>query len=301
MARVTAVCLSSTLQRTVTFGRLIPGQVNRSERYGMYASGKAVNSARVLNQLEAGFASVICPLGERNASRFMELADGDGLPVHGILVPGFTRECWTLLDRENHGTTELVVGEPVLAADLSRQVSELLDTVADSARKTDALLFAGSRPGIWPEDMCAGICRIAAEAGRLVVADFWGPDLIRTLAVCTPAIIKINEEEFCKTFGYDFPQEENRLLQLISEKSRELSNIFIVTRGSSETYAADCGVEYSEPIQPVTVVNSTACGDSFSAGFLYTYLKSGKMRDALYKGTWCAARNAERECPGSII
>ncbi len=301
MAKVTAVCLSSTLQKTITFKRFTQEQVNRSETYEIHASGKAVNSARVLNQLEKGFCEVVCPLGERNAARFMELAERDGLVIHGIMIPGFTRECWTLLDRERHGTTELVVSEPVLKDDVSLQTENLLAAVAGCLEHCEALLLAGSRPGIWPEDLSAEICKMAYDAGKLVMADFWGPDLQRTLKLCTPQIIKINEEEFCGTFGYSFPQNEEMLQQLISEESRKLSDIIVVTRGKHSTFAAEKGTIYTEPVHEVTVVNSTACGDSFSAGFLYEYLKTGRMQESLFKGTWCAARNAERVCPGSII
>ena len=55
------------------------------------------------------------------------------------------------------------------------------------------------------------------------------------------------------------------------------------------------------PVASVKALNTTACGDSFNAGFIYEYLKSKNFEQALKKGTWCAARNAESEAPGSII
>ena len=300
MAKITAVCLSTTLQRTITFKQLIPEQVNRSEKYHMYASGKAVNSARVLNQLESGCADVVCPLGERNAQRFLELAEEDGLQIHGISIPGYIRECWTLLDRSDHGTTELVVNEPVSGKCSAEQAASLYSAVSQCMKKSDALLLAGSRPDIWPLDMSAQICRIASVSGKTVMADFWGPDLQRTLQICTPQIIKINEEEFCGTFGYGFPLGEAELKECICRESRKYGNIIVVTRGTQMTFAADKGILHTQPVEKVAVVNSTACGDSFSAGFLYEYLKAGNMQLALEKGTWCAARNAERECPGAV-
>lgn len=300
MKKITAVCLSSTLQRTVTFSDFRVNHVNRSEKYQIYASGKAVNSARVINQLEKGAVSVICPLGKENAERFMKLARLDELQVTGISVPGYIRECWTVLDRVNHTTTEIVVGEPVGSGDYSEAVRGLLDAVEESLKQNDALLLAGSRPGIWPEDMCARICRKASDAGRIIMADFWGEDLKRALEVCSPDIIKINEEEFCATFGYSFPIDSVQLKKAVCEQSIRLNNIIVVTRGKYPTYGADRGKLFEKPSEDVVIVNTTACGDSFSAGFLHEYLKAHDVAASLAKGSWCAARNAELECPGAI-
>ena len=55
------------------------------------------------------------------------------------------------------------------------------------------------------------------------------------------------------------------------------------------------------PNEKVYAVNTTACGDSFNAGFIYEYLKTNDFESSLKKGTWCAARNAERDCPGTIL
>ena len=115
------------------------------------------------------------------------------------------------------------------------------------------------------------------------------------------SIIKINLEEFLSTFGFPSYLSDENLKEAVIQKSRELKNIIIVTRGSFSTYAADCG-EFAEfPTERVKTVNTTACGDSFSARFLYEYVNSNNFYNALSKGTWCASRNAEREIPGTVI
>src|SRR5690606_28083215 len=47
------LCLSTspTMQRTLVFDRVIPGDTNRADEVHDYASGKAVNAARVLHTL----------------------------------------------------------------------------------------------------------------------------------------------------------------------------------------------------------------------------------------------------------
>lgn len=301
MKRILCICLSSTIQRSINFENLTLTEVNRSKSYRQDASGKAVNSARVLNQLEAGCAVTICPVGEKNQQLFLDLAAGDKLDMRTVSIPGFTRECWTLLDRTAGTTTELVVGEPVLGeeskADIQKAEIKLLKLINEAFAEVDGVLLAGSRPGIWNDDLYATIAGMAKDAGKIFLADYIGADMEKTLKAVTPEIIKINDEEFCKTFGV----EPENLKNAIISKSSELENIIVVTRGVKSTYAANKGVFAECPTEKVVAVNTTACGDSFNAGFLYEYLNTGNFEAALKKGAWCGARNAELEIPGGII
>lgn len=302
MKKILCICMSSTIQRTVSFDALSLAKVNRSKHYRQDASGKAVNSARVLEQLEEDCSTIVCPLGEKNLSMFTEAAARDKLNLIYTTIPGLTRECWTLLDRTAGTTTELVVGEPVLeGAEEQKAVAaaeiKILKAINDILPEVDAVLLAGSRPKIWNDDLYATIAGMTHDAGKLFLADYIGEDLKKTLATTVPEIIKINEEEFRATF----PEMEDKPLQAaIAEKSRELNNIVVVTRGAASTYAAARG-QFSEcPTEKIAALNTIACGDSFNAGFLYEYLQTGELDKALKKGTWCAARNAELETPGAI-
>lgn len=300
MSQIIAVGLSPTLQKTITFNHLEKDSVNRSTGYRIDASGKAVNAARVLDQLSPGIITNICPLGEDNAAFFLELAAKDGMAVKWIPVTGRVRYCYTLLEPGSGRATELVVSEPVGGIDFSEVAERLLDMIREEASASDALIFAGSRPASYPADICPRICRIAADAGCTVMADYHGKDLLRTLEEAVPDIIKINEEEFCGTFGHAFPLNEEKLGALVAEKSAELGNTIVITRGSKDTWAAAKGEIFRHPVHAVTALNAIGCGDSFSAGFLYSWLKDRDTKAALAKGSWCATQNALNYRPGSI-
>lgn len=389
MSSIVTLCLSAGIQKTISFDSLKTGAVNRSRSYIYDAAGKAVNSARVLVQLmeadnadrgradSSAFESaaadkatsafkapaapddvtLICPLGKKNADFFLQLAARDGLNPEIVLIPGYTRECCTLLDDATGEVTELVVEEPAPEGDAP--VSDLLFTLrtalarasafsgrddssasqagvankaADAFKATGALprtalLFAGSRPAFWPQDVITQIALAAKKAGALFMADFRGNDLLSLFdasakPALTPDIIKINEAEFCETFMCTYGSEKDAasaatsfekaagcaastgdagsLAAAICEKSRELGNIIVVTRGADSTLAADRGTLYECVSEKVRAVNTIGCGDSFNAGFLYEYMTSGNVEMALKKGTWCAARNAGRLSPGTI-
>ena len=286
--------MSATYQRTVVFEKLALEKINRSKHYGLYASGKAVNTARVLAQLEKGSAVTVCPLGQKNSAEFIELAERDGLDLWYVDSPGKIRECWTLLDSNAGTTTEIIAGEPVPEGDFAACEIKFLKLITEKLEECDAMLLAGSRQGKWSPDIYAVLCGIALDKGKLVLADFIGDELKAALKSAVPSIVKINGEEFEATFGMPASPEN------ICAKSLEYNNIFIITRGIDSTLAACRGDFFECPTLKVKAVNTIACGDSFNAGFLHEYLKSGDMNKALQKGTWCAAQNAMSEVPGSI-
>lgn len=301
MSKIACICLSATIQKTIQFENLQLESVNRSKNYIKDASGKAVNSARVLNQLEAHSATAVCPLGKQNAQEFIQLAEKDSLPIVAVKIPGFTRECCTLLDTNKHSTTELVVSEPKLQEDYSAAEEELLFLAHKEIEQSQAVILAGSRPEFWSTELYPLIAKIAKTAGKIFLADYCGKDLIKTLEICVPDIIKINEQEFSKTFKLPSFYQEKDLKEFISAKSKELDNIIIVTRGTNPTFAAQKGIFTEFPAEKTVPLNTTACGDSFNAGFIHEFLKTNDFLSALAKGTWCAARNAENLRPGSII
>lgn len=294
MKKILCICLSSTIQRSISFKSLSLEKVNRSEYYIENASGKAINSARVLNQLEKNCAKILCPIGKNNSEYFLNLAQKDELELLSVIIPGNTRTCWTLLDKKAQTTTEIVVGEPEIEFDQKYEI-KLLKYLVENLPTVDAVLLAGSRPKIWSDDLYSTICALTHDKGKIFLADYIGDDLTLTLKTSVPDIIKINDEEFVKTFGGD------DLKSSIIKKSSEYKNMIIVTRGKKSTYAAKNGDFYECPTENINAVNTTACGDSFNAGFLYEYLNSGDFYKALEKGTWCAARNAQSEVPGSLV
>lgn len=296
MKKILCLCFSATYQRTVVFDSLKTGDVNRANHYGLYASGKALNSARVLAQLQNGCVESLCPLGP-NSREFIELAAADKLQLSWIDVPWKIRECWTLLDSSNHTTTELIADEKI--QDSQAQIPNLdikiLKLISQKLDECDALLLAGSRQGSWPEDIYPAICGIALDKGKILLADFIGDDLKMTLKSAVPSIIKINDQEFTKTFGLAATKEN------ICQISSQYKNIIVITRGADSTLAARNGQFFECPVPKIQPVNTIACGDSFNAGFLYEYLQSNDMSAALQKGTWCAVQNALSEVPGSIL
>ncbi len=300
MKKILCLCLSPTIQRTLYFEDLKMQNVNRSKFYIENASGKAVNSSRVLNQIKKNCSSVICPIGKKNSFRFMSLCKKDGLKIIPLKIPGLVRECWTLVGKKNSSTTEIVCDENFSDLDFKNEEKKLLKIIKNQIKKYDAFLFAGSKPKYFSENLILEIAKIVKLSKKIFMADFWGPSLFKAIEGAIPEIIKINENEFIGTFSENLLSEED-LKSLVIQKSAVLNNIIVVTRGEKSTFAGVKGKFFEEPSRNCKkIVNTTACGDSFNSGFLYEFLKSKNIEKALKKGTKCASLNAESLVPGSL-
>ena len=302
--KILCLCLSATIQRTLCFDDFEKDRVNRTSTFREDASGKALNSARVLNQLEAGTAKAFCPVGTNNASRFFELAQRDNIDVVSVPIPGNVRECWTLLS--SHGsTTEVVADEQMELSPAQAEKIEtmLLDSFSREITSCDALLFAGSTPSLFSSDINKKICAQAKRGGKIVLADFCGKSLLSVLQEksSVPDFIKINEEELLKTFSPDLTDvSSTNIARNINVLSIKYGTSFIITRGKEKTIASMNGRTFECDTERIVPVNTTACGDSFNAGFLYEIMKSGDFESALRRGTFAASRNAENIVPGRI-
>ena len=51
--KILCICLSTTIQRTLQFNNFVKDSVNRSESFVENASGKALNTARILRKSKA--------------------------------------------------------------------------------------------------------------------------------------------------------------------------------------------------------------------------------------------------------
>lgn len=302
MKKILCVCFSPAIQKTVFFENVKIGEVNRCEKYRLDAGGKAVNSARVLEQLEKGSSSLICPVGIKSEELFSSFLASDGINFSLVKISGSTRECVTLIDKNCTVTTELVLNEPNPNCDFSVYQQEFLSLVQKEICNCDALLISGSVGDCWAKEMPFLVGKIANTAKKLLFLDMCGAVLKSMLSFCHVDFIKINEKEFCESFEIPFGQKDEILKNEIVCVSKKIDVAIVVTRGKKSTMAVKDGKYVEIPTENLEkIVNTTACGDSFNAGFLHAFVNGSSFENALAKGTWCAARNAQNERPGAIL
>ena len=299
--RFLVVCLNPTFQRTITLERLECGEVNRGTATRLDASGKGVNTARVLRQLGASVRH-LTHLGPEG-NRLLDLCRGDGLDICWEASDSEIRTCTTLLHGDTGETTEIIEPSGAVNGDTAERIQRAF---ARELGDADRLIIAGTRTPGYPEGLYVDFVRAAADAGVGVLADFHGDELRRSMGEGLAAV-KINLVEFTRTFlpGVDASEgEDAEAVKGVKSKMRELSSggcDIVVTRGGREVLfsrGGEAGV-YAPP--RVRAVNTIGSGDAFSAGFAFALAKGADIAAAVAEGARCGGMNAALLRPGSII
>jgi len=298
---ILTVCLNPTLQKTLRFSSVVPGAVNRTAEHRFDVSGKGINVTRVLAQL--GKTAVhLTQLGGDMRPLFLSLSKKDGLSVEwvesGCMTShtGQIRFCYTILNESDGSVTELIEeSEPVAAGTEERLLKKFDELLRKTCGKGDShLIVSGTKAAGFSDAVIPAMVRKAKEKGLRVILDIKGKDLINSLEY-EPDIIKPNIDEFTETFKIE-PNKET--LIDIAQKYR---CSVILTNGSRNILAADETHNFFEvEVKPVKVVNSTACGDAFTAGLAAALEDALDFKAAIGEGIRCGSLNAGFIKPGVI-
>jgi fructose-1-phosphate kinase PfkB-like protein len=149
--------------------------------------------------------------------------------------------------------------------------------------------------------------RNAKEKGLKVILDIKGKDLIESLQY-TPDIVKPNLFEFASTFASYLLKDND----LISDNAQEQINSIamdivkkygcrvILTNGSREIFAIEGNTSFNIEIESIKAVNTTGCGDAFTAGLASALADGADFRGSIKEGIRCGALNATFIKPGII-
>lgn len=247
--RYLAVCLNPVIQKTLVFARVARGEVNRCSEYRVDASGKGINVARVLGQLGRE-ATHLSQLGGPMRDWFLGLCKADGLEPAWVESGSDIRLCVTMIDRAEGSATELVeearpVGEGT-AERLLVEFDRLLPAIA-------TVMISGTKAAGFPPTIMAEFSKRAASAGKRLILDIKGQDLLGCLPF-RPAVVKPNLEELLQTYAPERAASlmasdgEGAMRELIAQVGREYKDRhgswLVVTRESaplSSGTAKRCG------------------------------------------------------------
>ncbi len=295
-SRFLALCLNPVIQKTLVFGHIHGGEVNRALRSRTDASGKGANVARVL--MERGASPLhLTHAGGRNRDWFLSLCDDDHLPVEWVDSGADIRVCITVIDSENGSATELVEEASPVQKGTEERLLQRFESIAGGF---DVLIVSGTKAAGYSDRILPAIVARAAEKGIMTVLDIKGNDLLSSLPF-RPSVAKPNLAELLATF----PAPENADLRehvgriALSVKS-EYGTDLVVTRGASPTWYLEDGKLVEFHFEPVRALNPTGSGDAFTAGLAHILALGGSLREAIAEGSRMGARNALNLKVGSI-
>ncbi|MDR0721359.1 MAG: PfkB family carbohydrate kinase [Treponema sp.] len=296
------VCMNPSLQKTLGFSSLAKDRINRTDTYRLDASGKGVNVSRVLTQLGKTNCHVT-QLGGSLRPLFLDLCTQDKLSVEWVESGSPIRFCYTLLDDADHSVTELVEESQRVTPGTEERLMAAYTRLLPAY---EGVIISGTKAGGFSDALVPGMVRQAKEAGRQVILDLRGKDLVNSLRY-KPDIIKPNLLEFIETFApelkarlfvpeaSDASQEErirNPIRALCLELCQNYQCRIILTRGAHSIWFAESGgfAEYAlEALQPV---NTTGSGDAFTAGLAAALSEEADLEAAVAQGARCGRLNA---------
>jgi len=302
------VCLNPTIQKTLRFSSIIPGAVNRTGVHRLDVSGKGINVTRVLSQL--GKKAVhLTQLGGVMRPLFLSLCEQDGLSVEWVESESQIRFCYTVLTESDGAVTELVEESEAVSAGTEQRLLEKFDSILGASPDLKCLVISGTKAGGFSDRVIPCMTRKAKEKGLRVILDVKGKDLIESLKYA-PDVVKPNLFEFAATFAPDLVKDNDfdvdnaeareQIKSAVADTARKYGCKIILTNGSRKILAVDGGKFFEVEFEAVKAVNSTGCGDAFTAG-LATALEDGAdFHEAIGEGARCGALNASLVKPGVI-
>ena len=281
------LCLGTTpvYQRTMVFERVTPDAVNRAREVCDYASGKAVNAARVVHTLGkevlvTGF------VGGARGKALVEDLDRAGVAHDFVWTPAETRQCITMIDRSKGTATELVeesTAAGVLAwRDLDTKLRDLLP-------RANVWVFSGTLAPDGNKDFYARWLPVAAGSGARAIVDVVGEPL--RLAMGYPnAILKMNRDELARTLGEDLSSDE-ALFGAMRRRVPKLGAL-VVTLGAGGAIGCDVKSCWRVSSPKVDAVSAVGSGDAFAAGLAVGLSEGQPLAEAMKLATACGAANA---------
>lgn len=294
MKSVLTIGLSPAFEQVLIFPSFTENEVNRCTFHRLYASGKAINVARVL--LKAGrSATNITHLGGPRKNEFISLAEEEDIPIRYVNVNASTRTCTTVINKEKGTSTELVEEAEPVEEDTS---SLLYSLFLEELPKHDAVIISGTKAPGYSDSLIPDIVRKCKEKGKLTVLDIKGENLLSSLKY-NPDVIKPNLSEFAITFGISLNAQDEQIREKAVKVMKDLYDGYgiktVLSRGrDSLWYYADSGFGEIE-IPKVKAKNTIGCGDTLTGIMTHFLLEGETLHNALVKGVKAASSKAQNE------
>lgn len=274
---ILVVGLSPAWQRTLVFGKISPGKVNRVRHVSETASGKGVNVARVASILGEEVRLLTVAGGTRGRLLQAELKR-QRLSARVVPVNAETRICQTLL---GGGTaTELVEESGPLK---SGEVKEVRRAAVAEMRRAELVILTGTVPLGCGDDFYAGLVEECQRRGVRVLIDAQQTQLQNALKQC-PFLVKINRDELAAVAHVHSAQWT------------------VITDGAKAVQVTDGSSKRPLSIKPprVKARNPIGSGDAVMAGIAVGLVQGKTMLDAVRFGVACGVANAMTMEPGFV-
>ncbi len=251
-----------------------PFSENRVKVLSSLPGGKGVNVARCLRSLNktstvAGF------IGGFNGGFIKEGLIKEGIITLLIEIENENRICNILLDGSGKVTEIYEIGPEIKEEKVEKLISEILKR----EESFQYIIISGSIPLGVREDHILKILETFKD--RKIFLDIHGEILIKILERLEIFFLKVNENEFKRTFKIDLINK-NSLFEVFKNYKVFLPVITLGEKGA--IFLLNENVYKINSDFKVKIVNTVGAGDSFMGGFVYGIDEGMNLFDSLKYG-----------------
>lgn len=288
MARILTLTLNPALDLSVSLGRLVPGEVNRTRETHLAAAGKGVNVARVLVEL-GHEVSVSGFLGADNDGPFLRAFEALAVEDAFIRVPGETRINAKIAEADGRVTDINGPGAAIDDAAWQRLLAWLDTRAADPRRRPEAVVIAGSLPpGISPTELAELVARLRA-ADLPVWVDTSGEALAAAIEA-RPSAVKPNEQELATWAGTPLTSADARLRAALRLYAHGVEEALISAGPEGVLWVSRRGAWQALPPR-LDVASTVGAGDTLVAAMLHGVLSGHPPEQVLRLATALSAES----------
>jgi 1-phosphofructokinase family hexose kinase len=290
-----------------------PGAVIRAQSAELTCGGKGINVVRALRSLGAE-ALLILPVGTRDRAAYEGLLAAEKLAAEIIPVAGGVRTATILLESDVDRVT--VINEAGTFEDPA-QWRDVVTRVVTTAHDGDLVMIMGSLPsGLAASALVELVAGLHARGARVLVdtAPQWLENVLATKPdVITPnldeaeACLGLTDARVMDSHSLDNTEARGRADRAARQLVERGARIALVTAGGAGVAIATADAHAWVSAVSVEVVSTVGAGDSFVAGFAYTWQDSGMKEDlsaiveAVRSGVASAAASCEQVLAGGVV
>ena len=261
---ILTVTPNSALDRILFIDEWSPGLPMRTDGYHDCMGGKGMDCSVVLTHLGVDTVGLVFEAGAMGRE-MLAVAERYGIATEAVRVEGETRLalviCETTHERHSHIMAgALNVGE--------EHLEELLRRFRDRLKEADWVIGAGTLPPGCPQTFYRDLIVAADDAETPVLIDCAGEPMLAALPV-SPAIVKMNTEEFALTFGVKPQSLEGWIAESHRVYLAHEIGALVLTMGAKGmlAFSADGAFGVTPPAQQP--VNAAGAGDAASAALVW--------------------------------
>jgi len=290
------VCPNLAIDRILEVPDFRASEVQRCAAAIEQPGGKGSNAARVYRQL-GGSVVLIGFVGRNNSSRITEPLKECGIQVETVESFDSSRICTILVDPTGKSHPTVINEEsPVL----DEHAAETLLGVADKwIPLVDAVFVTGSLSQGLANDYYRYVLERARSLGKFTALDATGPALAEGIHA-RPGFLKLNAQEFGELAGVAVPNTRH-VIDYLRNSGSEPAHHTAVTFGSAGAILSVNGQFWQATPPEVFNTNPIGSGDSFAAGYLYEFMRSGDVEKAFRCALAAGAVDAGTVRPGTVV